>query len=686
MKRRSAVTSRPIEFLPRRFFLVITHETPTFNLSGSRDDDAASASSSPSPAALVLPQIPGLSCLELTRDVLQPAPSEQPLDLRHTLRVCRLLNAQRQAIEAPPTSASSPTSLSPSIASGRPRQLHFFLRSQRRSDEQDAIQLLARWRLLCLQLSPSDAAAPFQHLQALGDGAARRLVASLSGIAKGVAQELLVPPRQFSSLDDAPPSPTAGDRRLPAAALDACFTRVTKRFLVFASPQDPVVALGPTLPEPAPAAVAAAAAAAVALPTSEPSPQTPPLQPSEREVHAPALATEASVTRLSVAQLVPLLKQQRVAMVVRLNAEPRYDDQLIIRSGIEHLDLSTPSDDDAPLDRLAIARFLESCENSQGVVAVHSSTGSGRAALCVACFLVKHARLSAAEATAWLRFCRPGALTAAHERLLSELQPSLWRDGDEYRRLMEESLAFSSSAASTLTVSSSSSSGSSLSNGGSSGGAAEELPVGVRLSSQFSVGRIALGRDSLLGTKDKSAREKEPATSSRLSLQQSTTTAASAGGSTSHKATTAAASSKTTTTTTPLLARASGSFRDIQAAQQLVAADPTLLRQRPLTQGAAGRRRLLDHHHHHHHLYHRSSTSGGSGGGGSSSSVASDGGGLRADFATMHKFVHQAGGAVTSRDSESVALTPRRPVTTASISGSGGGSGGGSSASMSSAL
>ncbi|KAJ0399585.1 hypothetical protein P43SY_009644 [Pythium insidiosum] len=612
MKRRSAVTSRPIEFLPRRFFLVITRETPTLSVSSPRAEGSQSS-------ALAMPLTPGLTSVELTRDVLQPAPHEQPLDLRHTLRVCRLLNAQRQAIDAP---SPAPSRLPASAVTGRPRQLHFFLRSRRLADVSDAIQLLARWRLLCLQLSPTEAVAPFQHLQSLGDGAMRRLVASLSGLAKGVAQELLVPPRHFSSLDDGTQSPMT--RAPSGGSLDPCFTRVTKRFLVFASPQDPVAApgaplLGPTLPEQPPSAVG---------------------------------TTPTPASRLSVAQLVPLLKQHRVTMVVRLNAEPRYDDQLIICSGIEHLDLSTPSDDDAPLDRLAIARFLESCENSQGVVAVHSSTGSGRAALCVACFLVKHARMSAAEATAWLRLCRPGALTLAHERLLGELQASLWRDGDEYRRLMEESLAFGAGAASTLTVS-----------GG--GQSADEPPAAMRLSSQFSVGRIALGRDSLLGTKDRAAaREKESPPSTRLALQ-----APASVGSVEPSAKPPGSAAPPTT-----LHRAHGSFRDIQAAQQLVAADPTLLRQRPLTQGAAGRRRLLDHHHH------RSTSGSGSTSGGSASG-SSDGGSLRVDFATMHKFVHQAGAAATSREAES-GLTPRRPLTTASAGGTGGASTGSGSGAL----
>ncbi|TMW56221.1 hypothetical protein Poli38472_008869 [Pythium oligandrum] len=520
MKRRSAVTTRPIEFFPRRFYLLLLRETPSYG-----------GSSPASSSQLVFPRTPGIEFVAL-EDATWRA---QSLDVANTLRFCRFLDRLRHQI--PPSS--------PTMAQKAP-QLHFYVRNLHLEAEMALIHLIARWRLLCLRLSPREALAPFQHLESIARPS-MPLQMSLAGISKGVSTELL-----FTS---ATVEHQSQEEQESPDHDSAHMTHITKRFLIFAGPIDDI---------PPPTADSSASE------QSEPPPATDPRP------------------RLSVAQLVPVLKQNRVAMVVRLNATPTYDDQLIIRSGIEHLDLSSTDD---TFDAASVARFLESCENAQGVVAVHSASGTGRAAFCVACFLVKHAQFTAAEAIGWIRFCRPGSIPRGYELLLTQMQASLWRDGDEYRRTMPEN-------ASPLT------------------GMKEDATSNTRLTTHISIGKIALGRDSLLGTKEKTKeKENTPKTTARLIVQ-----------------------------------RSSGSYKDIPPTQELVATtEASLVRRRPLTQGALGRRRLIDR--------------------------TSDGGSLRADFATMHKFLHQSSGgngSATSRlngygsnrsDIDDVVIPPRPTAT-----------------------
>jgi hypothetical protein len=65
-----------------------------------------------------------------------------------------------------------------------------------------------------------------------------------------------------------------------------------------------------------------------------------------------------------------------------------------------------------PLD--AVRRFFRACDAARGgAVAVHCRSGRGRSAAMAGLWLMREYRLTAREATVWLRLVRPGPARAA---------------------------------------------------------------------------------------------------------------------------------------------------------------------------------------------------------------------------------------------------------------------------------
>ncbi|TYZ59441.1 hypothetical protein PybrP1_012780 [[Pythium] brassicae (nom. inval.)] len=281
---------------------------------------------------------------------------------------------------------------------------------------------------------------------------------------------------------------------------------------------------------------------------------------------APLESLEAQ--KLATLQLVGMLKQHRVAVVVRLQQQA-HDGTQFAANGIELVDLSAaPAEPAPPLPAAAsevdgLDRFLRACEatltveGGDGVLAVHADAGSGRAVAFVGCYLMKHLTFTSREAFGWLHACGLEGLAHSHQLVLDRLQARMWRDGAEFRRLASEDEESGAPLARSALLRS----------------AVDPLHI--------SIGNISLGRHSLFGTK------------------------AAVGG----------ADKRATKPSTSRAPHAPAAPRDRDESGSALAATQAAKR-RPLTQGSVGRRPRVRN----------------------GESVH-----LRADFAQMHKFLHQTG-------------------------------------------
>lgn len=126
----------------------------------------------------------------------------------------------------------------------------------------------------------------------------------------------------------------------------------------------------------------------------------------------------------------PYFRKHNVTTIIRLNKK-MYDAKRFTDASFEHHDLffvdgSTPTD-------AIVRRFLNICENAEGVIAVHCKAGLGRTGTLIGCYMMKHYRLTAAEAIAWIRICRPGSIIGPQQNFVEEKQTNMWMEGDVFR-------------------------------------------------------------------------------------------------------------------------------------------------------------------------------------------------------------------------------------------------------------
>ncbi|ESO07006.1 hypothetical protein HELRODRAFT_77242, partial [Helobdella robusta] len=108
-------------------------------------------------------------------------------------------------------------------------------------------------------------------------------------------------------------------------------------------------------------------------------------------------------------------RKQRVSTVIRLNKK-MYDARRFTEAGFRHYELFF-IDGSCPNDNI-LHRFLNICDESTGVIAVHCKAGLGRTGTLIACYLMKNYRFTALEAIAWLRICRPGSVIGPQQAYL----------------------------------------------------------------------------------------------------------------------------------------------------------------------------------------------------------------------------------------------------------------------------
>ncbi|XP_023055674.3 dual specificity protein phosphatase CDC14C-like [Piliocolobus tephrosceles] len=104
-------------------------------------------------------------------------------------------------------------------------------------------------------------------------------------------------------------------------------------------------------------------------------------------------------------------------------------------AGFDHHDLFF-ADGSTPTDAI-VKEFLDICENAEGAIAVHCKSGLGHAGTLIACYIMKHYRMIAAETIAWVRICRPGLVIRPQQQFLVMKQTSLWLKGDYFRQRLK---------------------------------------------------------------------------------------------------------------------------------------------------------------------------------------------------------------------------------------------------------
>ncbi|VVC98939.1 unnamed protein product [Leptidea sinapis] len=126
-----------------------------------------------------------------------------------------------------------------------------------------------------------------------------------------------------------------------------------------------------------------------------------------------------------------IVPENNVKIVIRLNKK-LYDGNVFNNVGITHYDLYFPDGTCPP--RHILLKFLQIAEDSQCGIGVHCKAGLGRTGSLIGSYLIKHYRMTAHEAIAWMRICRPGSVIGQQQEWLEKMEPWLKKQGNLYRK------------------------------------------------------------------------------------------------------------------------------------------------------------------------------------------------------------------------------------------------------------
>lgn len=430
MKRQSMLSSsRPIEFLPKRFFFLIARETKSHSL---YEQPAKNVDEDP----LSLSAPPGIACIPLDEYLTS-----------HTPLLSSMGNPEIQCTVF--FNAFLSNLLTTSGPSGVKNKVYYFYVRKRQYDSR-AIHFICRWRLFHLQISPREAAAPFEHLPAgcsVPRDVWKRTVASqplgslfdsLDGIAKGMSAGVL---------GENKPNMLVNPDKLVTDDIDLGIW-ITSQVVVFASSS---------------------------CDSEVNNDSTQHLTDNDLKHLSPDSAgvlENAETSPITQPQQLPrMFLNRNISVVIGLSGSScRHIQWSTV--GVDHIDVTVDNNAQSSHETM-IARFLDACDTATGTIVVHaSSVHSMRAAICISCFLMKHFHFTARQAIGWIEFCGSQVVMPFAQKLLLErMQTQLWAQGDAYHRAKEESVISSM---------------------------ADPLPItGIM---EITLGNMRLERNSLLGT------------------------------------------------------------------------------------------------------------------------------------------------------------------------------------------
>eukprot|EP00035_Acanthoeca_spectabilis_P035593 m.35411 g.35411 ORF g.35411 m.35411 type:complete len:412 (-) comp7448_c0_seq1:4137-5372(-) len=137
-------------------------------------------------------------------------------------------------------------------------------------------------------------------------------------------------------------------------------------------------------------------------------------------------------------------RRGNVTDIVRLN-DVQYDKTRFTDAGFVHHDLFFVDGSIPP--QAILEKFMHIAETARGGIAVHCKAGLGRTGTLIACYMMKHYMLTAAECIAWLRVSRPGSVLGPQQYYLQDKQKEMWAEGVKIGTVRKEFAGVADAAA-----------------------------------------------------------------------------------------------------------------------------------------------------------------------------------------------------------------------------------------------